>query len=232
MDLHSSTSATTADKPYLSIISKCECYLRQHGDNHRGVGWPNAQDAETRYRVMLDVLRPTGPKPATLLDFGCGASHLFEFLRREGYNHIVYSGLDLSRDFLALSRSKYPENTYHEVDVLDNNDQLPQFDYVIMNGIFTQKLDIDYESMFRYTSSVLKAVYNKARVGVAFNLHTKLVDWERDDLFHVPFDRITSFLWSTLSRHFVIRHDYNLYEYTIYLYRQPMPKLDESAKPA
>jgi hypothetical protein len=48
---------------------------------------------------------------------------------------------------------------------------------------------------------------------------SKHVDWEREDLFHLPFDRLTSFLTNRLSRHFVIRHDYGLYEYTTYVYK-------------
>jgi hypothetical protein len=50
---------------------------------------------------------------------------------------------------------------------------------------------------------------------------SKLVDWERDDLFHRPFDTMASFVWKNLSRHFVIRHDYPAYEYTTYVYRRP-----------
>jgi hypothetical protein len=47
---------------------------------------------------------------------------------------------------------------------------------------------------------------------------SKHVDWERDDLFHLPFDALGSFLREEVSRHFVIRHDYGLYEYTTYIY--------------
>jgi hypothetical protein len=50
---------------------------------------------------------------------------------------------------------------------------------------------------------------------------SKLVDWERDDLFHRPFDTMASFVWKNLSRHFVIRHDYPAYEYITYVYRRP-----------
>ena len=42
------------------LVAHYESCLRAHGDNHRGVDWPNAVDARTRYRVMLDVIRQTG----------------------------------------------------------------------------------------------------------------------------------------------------------------------------
>lgn len=36
--------------------------------------------------------------------------------------------------------------------------------------------------------------------------------------FHLPIERATDFIASTLSRRFVVRQDYGLYEYTIYVY--------------
>jgi hypothetical protein len=32
---------------------------------------------------------------------------------------------------------------------------------------------------------------------------------------------MSSFVWKNLSRHFVVRHDYQAYEYTTYVYRHP-----------
>ena len=46
------------------------------------------------------------------------------------------------------------------------------------------------------------------------------VEWKRDDLFHLPLDRLADFLSANLSRHFVIRNDYGLYEYTVYIYKK------------
>jgi len=62
-------------------------------------------------------------------------------------------------------------------------------------------------------------LWNKTNVGIAFNLMSKHVDWERDDLFHVDLDTIGLFCSEFLSRNFVIRHDYKLFEYTIYCYK-------------
>ena len=55
--------------------------------------------------------------------------------------------------------------------------------------------------------------------GIAFNIMSKLVDWERDDLFHVSMDELGLFLKNNLSRNFIIKNDYKLYEYTVYVYK-------------
>ena len=99
-----------ADKSYLSIVSHYESCLEQHGDTHLGVDWPIPEDVEKRYRVMLDVIKPESRGQKTsLLDFGCGAAHLNEYILRQGLEYIEYAGLDLSEKFVQLSQSKFPK---------------------------------------------------------------------------------------------------------------------------
>jgi len=205
-------------KPYLPIVAFCEEWLTKYGDNALGVGWPRA-DAEVRYRVMLDLVRPSS-SPVTLLDFGCGASHLYEYILKNGIDWIRYSGLDLSERFLELSRRKFPEVIYQCVDVLDPaTASLPSVEYVVMNGIFNYKGALSQDEMFAYLCALVRRVGDMATIGFAFNMMTKQVDWERDDLFHVPVDYLLTFLSREVSRHVVIRHDYGLYEYTAYVYK-------------
>lgn len=209
-------------KDYQRIVSHYEACLAKHGDNHLGVDWPKKQDVDTRYRVMLEVIRPGTSGTVTLLDFGCGASHLYEFIVRQGLRTAIqYSGLDLSQKFVDLSRGKFPSNRYYCVDILDDHVTLPEFDYVVMNGVFTEKRDLSFNQMLEYFQAVVSRVFRLARVGIAFNIMSKQVDWERDDLFHLPFDLLATFLTKNVSRHYVMRHDYGLYEYTTYVYRQP-----------
>lgn len=202
---------------YHSIVRHYEKCLARHGDSHRGVDWPDAEAANVRYQVMLDVIRDTDP-PCTLLDFGCGLSHLYGYMQVAGPPGVQYAGLDLSPQFVEQSRRKYPDVAYHQIDVLDEPDALPVFDYIVMNGVFTEKCDLSHDAMFDYFKKLLVAVFAKATRGVAFNVMSKQVDWERDDLFHLPLDDLAWFLHRELSRRFVIRNDYGLYEYTTYLY--------------
>jgi SAM-dependent methyltransferase len=205
-----------------TIVEACEGCLDRYGDTYLGVGWTKRlEDVETRYQVMLDVIDPAASGPMSLLDFGCGASHLYEYILRRGLTHIRYSGLDLSERFLDLSRRKFPSVHYYATDVLAGDAVLPDFDYVLLNGVFNSKCSLTFDEMFAYFQDLLLTVFAKVKVGMAFNVMSKQVDWERDDLFHLPLDTLASFLASRISRHFVIRHDYGLYEYTTYVYRHP-----------
>ncbi len=48
--------------------------------------------------------------------------------------------------------------------------------------------------MFSFFSNSLKVLFNKTNIGIAFNLMSKHVDYERDDLFHVGYDELANFL--------------------------------------
>jgi cyclopropane fatty-acyl-phospholipid synthase-like methyltransferase len=208
------------DRKYLGIVAACETDLEKYGDTFLGVGWTKKKEyADTRYRVMLEVIKPDVSEKVSLLDFGCGASHLLEYILQRGLRNLEYSGLDLSEKFLDLSRRKFPHITYYNLDLLGDHDLLPDFDYVVLNGVFNYKGEISFDEMLEYSQNVISRAFSKARKGMAFNVMSKQVDWERDDLFHLPFDLLASFLTKKVSRDFVFRHDYGLYEYTAYVYR-------------
>lgn len=213
---------TEPTRKYLGIVRHYEACLARHGDCHLGVDWPVAEDAETRYQVMLEVVPPGTPGPVTLLDFGCGASHLHEHILRRGLQDTFrYSGLDLSPEFVRLSRAKFPSTAYYCVDILETPDAVPEFDYIVMNGVFTERPGLDAAEMREYFEAVVRAAFARARHGLAVNVMSSHVDWEREDLFHLPLDTLAAFLVRDVSRHFVIRNDYGLYEYTAYVYRRP-----------
>lgn len=205
-------------KPYAPIVAACEDFLRLHGDSAPGVGWLR-NDADLRYQVMLDILRSTSD--TTLLDFGCGAAHFYEFIRRRGLNGIRYSGLDVSPEFLQLSRRKFPDVTFYDVDLLDDDVTIPVFDYVVMNGVFTYRDRLSDDQMFDYMCQLLPRVASRTTVGLAFNAMSTQVDSRRADLFHLPLDKVLGFLSREISRHVVVRHDYSLYEFTVYVYLEP-----------
>jgi len=215
-----SDSENTDDRDllYRRLADHYEACLERHGDSHLGVDWPNAKDAETRYRVMLDVVRETQELPVTLLDIGCGAGHLLEHIQAAG-RPIDYRGLDISKKFTDLCRRKFPETTFHHADLLKDADGIDPADYVVLNGVFTEKLSLSQDDMTGFIQAMLIAAWPLAVRGLAFNVMSTQVDWQRDDLFHVSFDVMADFVTETLTRRFVFRQDYGLYEYTVYLYR-------------
>ncbi len=204
-----------------SVVEHYEKCLETYGDTHKGVDWPKEQDVNTRYQVMLDLIyfKKDQSEKLSLLDFGCGASHLYEYMQKLEFSNLKYSGLDISDKFITLSKSKFPNNQYYNLDLLKENSKLPTFDYVVMNGVFTEKRELTFDEMFLYFTQLITKVYEISNKGFAFNVMSKAVEWERWDLFHLPTDLLIDFLTKNLTRNFIIRNDYGLYEYTVYVYK-------------
>lgn len=204
------------------ISEACEEDLLKHGDSFRGAGYTkSAAEAEQCYALMLGVVREA-LEPVTLLDFGCGLGHLLDHIERSpARRHVSYTGLDLSSKYLEAARARHPDARFIQMDVLESDASLPDFDYVVMNGVFTFRGRVSEDAMLRYWQQLLPVVYRHCRRGLAFNVMSRVVDWQRDDLFHLSFDRMSQFVGQALSRHFVVRHDYGAREYTTYVYRSP-----------
>lgn len=207
--------------PQERLAEAYERFFADHGDTFRGVGWTKSQaDTDLRYEVMLGVIKPDAVSPVALLDFGAGLAHLYEYLQEHPRDvRIDYSGLEISPSLRDAARRKHPDLSLYDVDITRGTDGLPEFDYVVANGVFTYKDGLDYDEMVSFWRELLPPLFALARVGLAFNAMSKQVDWERDDLFHLPLDVMSSFVSANLSRRFVVRHDYPLFEYTTYVYR-------------
>ncbi len=211
------------------IVDTAALWLDRHGDSPQGVMWTRPEQAPIRYRMMLDLLQldrlrdphaPTG-RPE-VLDFGCGLGHLYEFLEQHAAPEIHYTGLDVSAAHLELARRKHPDVDFIRLDVLAHDGPLPEFDYVLLNGVLTWKNEASHEQMWAYARRLLTRVFPMARRAIAFNVMTTHLDWERDDLFHLAFDEVAAFLRAELTPHFLLRQDYGLFDYTVYAFRDPV----------
>jgi SAM-dependent methyltransferase len=210
------------EKPYLRIVEHYEQCLERFGDCHLGVDWQNEQDADVRYQVMLDIIPTTLRKEQpTLLDFGCGTAALYDYAKKKNIDHFKYSGLDISPAFTKICKCKYPDLDFFTIDVLDPDACLPIFDYIVLNGVFTEKISLSFNEMFNYFCLMISKVFSLCMKGMAFNVRSNHVDVMHPDLFHLPMDTLASFLTRNISSNFIIRNDYNLEEYAVYLYRRP-----------
>jgi len=204
-----------------ALIHHYEQCLREHGATPRGVNWPNGEDLAARFGVMLELLVEAGERPA-LLDLGCGPGLLLDYLAATGgVDRVRYHGVDLSAAMIAAARARWPHHEFSCRDIVAVPLPEQSVDIVIVNGVLTERVGLSIEAMTSLAQSLIAAAFRLARVGIAFNLMNAQVDWQRDDLFHCPFDALAAFLGREVSRHYEFRADYGLYEYTCFVRRQP-----------
>ena len=203
---------------YHTIYKYYESCLDKHGDNNLGVDWPNKEDVDTRFKIMTDIVinKDINNK---ILDFGCGCGHLYEYILKNNLN-ITYSGLDISPKFYELCKTKFPNQKFYNIDILkDYSDSIKNVDYIVINGVFTEKRDLTDEDMWIFMTDSIKKLFQIAKIGIVFNLMTPIVDYKDDKLFYVSFDKLGFYLKENLSRNFIINNNYKLREYSVYVYK-------------
>lgn len=206
------------NKKYLQVQAHYETCFEREGDSCRGVDWPNEQDARLRYQVMTGLFKQHNP--ATIADIGCGLGHYYAYLKETGQlQHCSYTGMDISEKMITACEKKYPDADFITIDLLAES-YTQRFDYAVLNGVFTVKNNLSQQDMWEFFTALIQCSFALVDKGIAFNLMSKNVDWERQDLFHVSMDELSAFLTKHLSRHFEIKHQYGLYEYTVYLYKE------------
>lgn len=203
------------------LLRHYEQCLGEFGDSAAGAHWPNEHDRLTRYGVMLDVIEGECDEKIVLCDLGCGTGGLLGEIRRRGLTNIEYIGVDRSPRALAYARAKFPDAAFLELDVTAPNADLRSIacDYLVANGLFTGKFDLSHQEMWSFLVAAINRVWPYVRRGLAFNVMAKVVDWERDDLFHLPMDEAARLLHGLAGRRVRMRADYGLYEYTAYAYK-------------
>ena len=183
------------------------------------------RDRRVRFDVMLDVIERRAGTSVVLCDLGCGTGELLTHIRQRNLRHITYIGADRSAVALAHARAKFPDATFVEIDVNAPGADLDRLscDYLVANCMFIAKFELTYDQMWSYLVSTIEQVWPKIRRGIAFNVMSKVVDRESDDLFHLPMDEAARLLHKLAGRRVRLRADYGLYEYTAYAYKPERP---------
>ena len=112
----------------------------KHGASSEGVDWgPDPSKALIRNSKMLEVLRPVGQKEKrpSLLDVGCGYGALAELIKLRNTN-VDYYGIEIVPEMVNFATNKHPDCQFFQGDFLEFSGG--NFDYVICNGMLTQKL--------------------------------------------------------------------------------------------
>jgi SAM-dependent methyltransferase len=180
-----------------------------------------------RFKILSEIDVLDGKK---ILDFGCGNALLLSYLKSKKI-HCEYHGWDISEKMIDIARQRHPDGNFRVVDVLHDNlsEYVDYFDLVLISGVFNgmwgAQSNIAHE---RWIQKTLLSLWALSKVGISVNFLTKFVDWEDPELYYCSVDTAISFV-KGLSKRFVLRHDYGLWEFTLYIYKKidsPNVKVD------
>lgn len=183
--------------------------------DYKKVGWGSKESQELRFQILSGI----GLKENySVLDVGCGLGDLFDFLTKGNPSLEQYLGIDISKNLLAEAEKRYvnePKAKFSLTDIEDLTSKQNSFDYVFMSGALNLKMK---EDNWNYATEVVRSMFDICKVGLACNFLSSYVDYSHDKDFHYEPERMFSFARS-LTKRVALRHDYPLYEFTLYLYK-------------
>lgn len=191
--------------------------FQAHGATSLGVDWGNdVSRLELRYEKMLAVCAGAHETPPSMLDAGCGYGGLLAYAERTR-RPLDYTGIEVCREMIDAARGTHPKARFLEGDVLEL-DHGSQYDYVVCNGILTQKLETPGSEMDVYAARLVRKLFSLARVGVAFNVMTTKVNYFSNNLYYRNPAELLAWCMTEITPRIRLDHSYPLYEFTVYLF--------------
>jgi len=188
----------------------------EFGASSKGVDWGKDEDVILRYENMLSVVRE-GSSAVTLLDVGCGYGGLLEFAHERGMN-LDYTGIDVAENMISYAKEQHAGGEFVIGDVLLHTFD-SRFDYVVCNGILTQKLATTIREMDQFANDLIRRMFELCGTGIAFNVMSNKVNFIAENLYYRSPVEMLAFCLDNLSTKVRIDHAYPLYEYTVYVYK-------------
>ena len=197
-----------------SVVSHYEAQLQRHGPTAHGMDWKDEVSQRLRFDLLCGVRDLVG---ASLYEVGAGAGHLYGYLAELGVA-VDYTGCDLSSEMVDAARKLHPQASFEVRDILIDPPRR-RYDVVLTSGLFHVRLDHSDTEWRQFVFAIVRRMYELCDRAIAFNLMTDQVDFRSDRLYYANPGDVLEFCRRELSRHVTVRHDYPLYEFTTYVYR-------------
>jgi hypothetical protein len=80
--------------------------------------------------------------------------------------------------------------------------------------------NISHEDFLVFMQKTILNAFKMCTKGLAFNLVSPFVDYKNKNVYYSDIVEVIYFLRDNLGRFFSINHDYALYEYTVFVFKE------------
>jgi SAM-dependent methyltransferase len=182
--------------------------------DHKVVGWGSKESQDLRFEMLSQI---GCLNDASVLDVGCGLGAFCEFLGNNDSNLSYFHGVDISEKLIIEANQRFkdqPNIKFEWKNILKSPLEI-EYDYAFMSGALNLKMKDNYS----YAEEMLSAMFGPSRKGIACNFLSSYADYYADKDFHYEPEKIFSYA-KTLGTRVTLKHDYLLYEFTIFIYKE------------
>lgn len=191
-----------------------ESRYKEMGCDIKTLGWRCEKEQRLRFRILTEIGDLSNKR---VCDVGCGFGDLYSYLAAR-FPGISYTGVDIAPSLIENAKKLHPDLRFMCKDITEE-DFTERFDYFLLSGALNLRLERNEE----LTESMLTKMFSLADVGVAVNFLTTYVNYEKELNYHHNPEKVFA-LAKSLTRWVSLRHDYPLWEFTIYLYKDHAPE--------
>jgi SAM-dependent methyltransferase len=193
-----------------SLVGLYESRYAELGQHVNSLGWNTRADQRLRFQVLGDIANLAG---ASVCDIGCGFGDLYPYLL-ERFTNVDYLGVDITPSFVESARIRHPSVPFICGDILDGL-AIPPADYFLLSGALNYRVENNWD----LTVAMIRRMFSLARKGVGVNFLSTYVNFQRPLNYHHDPEMMFSFARG-LTRWVTLRHDYPLWEFTLFLYHE------------
>jgi len=188
--------------------------LKQGLPDFKTVGWGSKSSQYLRFKILSEI---DDLKGAKVLDVGCGLGELYYFFEKNDFKIQSYKGIDISEELIKEARKRFSIEKKASFDYLNIDKVMGEgiYDYIFLSGSINLKM----ENNLSFAKMALNRMYSLCRKGIACNFLSSYVDFSLAKDHHYSPEELFSYS-KKLSNRVVLRHDYPLYEFTIYIYKE------------
>jgi len=190
----------------------------QHKGTPMAVSSESLNHKKLRFGMVCDIFRDDDD--ITVHDVGMGVADLNAFIM-DNYpdKKITYSGTEILNEYVEDSKKRFPENEFFHRDIAESSFE-DRYDYVLMSGVFHQRRDSKIPDWERFSQNIIRNSFAMCKKGIAFNFISPFVDFYQTQVYYANLPKLINFINDDLSRFFEIRHNYALFEFTVYVYKE------------
>lgn len=195
----------------LTRITKLyEGLVDRYGHDPRACDYGRAESQQIKFEILAQITPLQGKH---VLDVGCGFADFAGYLLTH-YGDLTYEGVDVTPRMIEAACRAHPALSLRVLDILEEDPGGP-YDLVTANGIF-YLLSTDAE---RYMQELIARMYELSSNAVAFNSLSTWATHKESGEFYADPVAVVEFC-HTLTPWVVLRHDYMVHDFTIYMYRE------------
>jgi hypothetical protein len=196
--------------------------FEKYGNTPRGVSSESLAHKNARYREILSCLDVQENFSLHDVGFGLGAFNDFLVVSLPG-NNFEYSGSEVTSSYIDAVRKRIPGKLFFLRNLADGqaSDYVDeQYDFVTLSGVFHQIQDTNILDWENYMKAILSNSFSLTKKIMVFNLVSPFVAWRNPGVYYADITKILEFIQGSLSRFFLVRHNYALFEFTVAVYTE------------